>query len=154
MRSFIALLLTLILAGCGGGDPPYFPGEWQGTFSDISNQCPFSVREEMNELYPMTISEAGDGTLTVVANDGSIAVGRRGDGESISFSAESAVFGDYGEIAPYLCTSSARIGYLGAGDDQARVSLVILFLGCSDPVEPDESFDCAVTYSGDAVKTN
>lgn len=145
--------LTLVACGGGGGNTA-FPGVWSGSFTSLVNNCPFSLASDLNSLFPMTINEEADGTITVQAADGSLATGGQGEGEKISFTAQAAVFGNYGSILPYTCTSFSRVGYLGVGDTEAKVSVVVLFNNCTTPSTTSSPISCHATYTGEASKVN
>lgn len=102
----------------------------------------------------MTVSVDADNVYTVVAVDGSTAVGGQGTGETISFLAQSSAFGKYGSIAPYTCASAVTtVGFLDAGDDRARVTLTITFTKCVAAGSTSKAVTCGATYYGDAEKT-
>lgn len=151
----LILALCCVLLGCGGGSDPDFAGTWTGSYTSLNNGCPFTVKSDINPLFPMTVNIDSNNVFTVTAVDGSVAVGGQGQGESISFLANSAVFGNYGSIAPYICASSlSTVGYLDEGQDKAKVTLTIAFTDCLAPGDSeDDLFDCAVIYYGDATKT-
>ena len=154
-RYLLALTLGVALASCGGGSSPSFAGVWSGSYSttDVQNDCPFSVRTDINPLFPMTVSVDANDVFTVVAVDGSVAVGGQGQGEDISFLAEAPVFGNYGSIAPYTCeTVISGVGYLTIGSDQAKVTLTIGFTNCTTPTTTDNPVSCSVLYRGDAQR--
>lgn len=155
MKNFaLTLVLCLSLLGCGGGEDPDFAGTWTGSYTSLTNNCPFSVRSDINPLFPMTVTIDANNVYTVTAVDGSVAVGGQGQGESISFLATAAVFGNYGSIAPYVCASSlSSVGYLDRGDNKAQVTLTVEFTDCIAPGDSeDDQFDCAAIYYGDATK--
>jgi hypothetical protein len=151
------LQLSLIcgLASCGGGDTPTFQGVWSGSFSKLSNSCPFSVAGDINPLFPMTVTVDDNDVFTVVAVTGETAVGGQGQGESGSFLARSAKFGNYGSIAPYRCENiKSEVGYLSMGDDKADVTVTITFTNCTSPGAGDNQTTCGATYFGDAVRVS
>lgn len=155
MKKFAVICgLCCSLLACGGGSDPDFAGTWNGSYTSLVNNCPFSVASDINPLFPMTVSIDPSKVFTVTAIDGSVAVGGQGDGEVISFLATASVFGKYGPIAPYTCASSlSTVGYLDAGDDKANVTLTVQFTDCVAPGDPqDKQFDCGVIYYGDATK--
>ena len=153
MKRSLLLLLSLGLTSCGGGSStPSFPGVWTGSFDSRSTDCPFAAVSNPNNLFPMTINEEAAGALSVRAADGSLALGGQGPGEVISFSAQAASFGDFGSTRPYVCNSTASVGYVGSGDNEATVSVVYLFDTCTLPGSSDDTFDCFVTYLGQATK--
>jgi hypothetical protein len=95
----------------------------------------------------MTVSVDANDVFTVVAVDGSVAVGGQGQGEDISF------LGNYGSIAPYTCESViSGVGYLTIGSDQAKVTLTIGFTNCTTPTTTDNPVSCSVLYRGDAQR--
>lgn len=148
----IILTLCCGLLGCGG-DPPSFEGVWSGSFTSLINDCPFSVASDINPLFPMAVTVDANEVFTVVAVDSSTATGGQGDGESISFLAQAPVFGNYGSIAPYSCSSSlSTVGFLDDGEDKARVSLTVAFTDCTTPESTDSAVSCGVIYYGDAQK--
>lgn len=154
-----ALILSLcyLLIGCGGsGGDPDFAGTWTGSYTSLNNNCPFPVAADINPLFPMTVTIDSSNVYTVTAVDGSVAVGGQGQGESISFLANAAVFGNYGSIAPYVCASSlSTVGYLDAGENSAKVTLTVEFSDCVAPGDSeDDEFDCAVIYYGNATKVS
>lgn len=101
----------------------------------------------------MTVSVDADNVFTVVAVDGSTAVGGQGTGETISFLAQSTAFGNYGSIAPYACASSVTtVGFLDAGGDKARVTLTFTFTNCTTAGSSSKAVTCGATYYGDAEK--
>ena len=116
------ILITLVcsLFGCGSQDTVSFDGVWEGSYTSNQNNCPFSVRSDINPLFPMTVSTDVNDVFTVVAVDGSTAIGGQGSGEVISFIASAPTFGSYGSIAPYSCASTlSTVGFLDAGADKA-----------------------------------
>lgn len=140
------------VAGCGS-DAPTFAGTWDGSFTSLQNDCPFSVAKDINPLFPQVVSIDDKHVFTVEAVDGSVATGGQGYGESISFLANSSKFGNYGSIAPYSCqSSSSAIGYLGIGDDQAKVTLTISFTNCTKAGSSAAAVSCAVIYFGEAER--
>lgn len=152
----IALIcgVCCVVLGCGGGSQPDFAGTWSGSYTSLTNNCPFSVASDINPLFPMNVSIDADNVYTVTAVDGSVAVGGQGQGEVISFLASASVFGNYGSIAPYTCGSSlSTVGYLDAGSDKADVTLTVHFSNCVAPGDPpDKTFECGVIYYGEATK--
>ena len=150
----LILALCFTLLGCGGGSDPDFSGTWTGSYTSLTNECPFSVASDINPLFPMNVTIDANNVYTVTAVDGSVAVGGQGQGESISFLANSAQFGNYGSIAPYICASSlSTVGYLDEGQDKAKVTLTVTFTDCVAPGDTqDDQFDCAVIYYGNATK--
>ena len=152
MKRLFILLIVGMLTACNGGSNPSFPGVWRGSFDSVSTSCEFPVNGDLNPLFPMTINEEADGSISVRAADGSLAIGRQGERETISFSADSPHFGDFGSTRPFVCTSTSRVGYLGAGDDKAKVSVVILFDNCTLAGAEAAIESCSATYLGDATK--
>ncbi len=147
-------LLIAVVAGCGS-DAPTFAGTWDGSFTTLQNDCPFSTAapQDINPLFPQVVTIDSSDVFTVVAIDGSVATGGQGPGETISFLANAATFGDYGSTAPYTCeSSSAAIGYLGIGDDQAKVTLTYSFNNCTEPGSTATAISCGVFYSADAER--
>lgn len=148
-----SILCVAALSGCGSSEAPTFAGEWDGSFVSLQNECPFSVKQDINPLFPQLVSIDESAVFTVSAVDGSLATGGQGPGETISFLATADTFGDFGSIAPYTCEStSAEIGYLGIGDDQAKVTLTTFFNNCSQPGSTDPVISCATIYFGDAQR--
>lgn len=149
--------LVILFAGCflGCGDSSSdFAGTWNGSFTSFKNACPFSVDSDINPLFPMNISIDTHDVFTVVAVDGSTATGGQGPGETISFLAQAPVFGNWGSIAPYSCSSTlSQVGYLENGSDKAQVTLTINFNSCNTPGSTDSAVTCAVTYYGDATRS-
>ena len=152
----LTLVLCLSLLGCGGGEDPDFSGTWNGSYTSLTNDCPFSVTSAsgINPLFPMTVTIDANNVFTVTAVDGSVAVGGQGQGESISFLANSVSFGNYGSIAPYTCESIlSTVGYLDEGQDKAKVTLTIQFTNCATSSDPDaDQTTCAAIYYGNATK--
>ena len=149
-----ALFFLGLFSGCGGAEPASFEGTWSGAFTSLSNQCPFSVTQDINPLFPMQVSISGDNLFTVNAVDGSTAVGGQGDGETISFTASAPTFGNFSSTstAGFNCTSStALVGFLTTGDSSANVSLTYSFVGCTD-ASGSRQQDCAVTYFAEATR--
>ncbi len=149
------LLLTLLVAlfGCGDSAVTSFEGDWNGSFTSLQNDCPFSVASDINPLFPMNVSIDASDVYTVVAINGSIATGGQGQGEKISFLAQSDDFGNYGSIAPYSCQSTqSDVGYLSNGTNNAQVTVTIYFNSCSTPETVDSPISCGVIYFGDAVR--
>jgi len=151
MKKYLLIAgLSFSLLGCGN-DSVSFDGVWSGSFNKLQNNCPFSVAPNVNPLFPMTVREDSDKVFTVVAADGSTAVGGQGDGETISFLASAKVFGDFGSIAPYTCeSSSSTVGYLDAGDGKALVTVTIFFTNCTSPTDTNTVPNCAAIYFGEA----
>jgi hypothetical protein len=152
-------LLLFILAcsffGCGGENTASFDGVWNGSYTSNQNNCPFSVKADINPLFPMTVTTDVNDVFTVVAVDGSIATGGQGAGEIISFIASAPTFGNYGSIAPYSCASTlSTVGFLDAGTDKARVTLLVQFTDCYTPGSSEDPISCSVTYYGDATKVS
>ena len=140
------------VAGCGGSSAPDFAGTWDGSFTSLQNDCPFSVAQDINPLFPQVVSIDQD-VFTVEAVDGSIATGGQGYGETISFLANADTFGNYGSIAPYTCeSSSSAIGYLAIGDNNADVTLTISFTNCTEAGSSAAAISCAVIYFGEAQR--
>jgi hypothetical protein len=156
MKKYLfALIICVNLVACGGGSSPTFAGVWSGSYSttNVQNDCPFSVATDVNPLFPMTVSVDANDVFTVVAVDGSVAIGGQGQGEDISFLAQSSKFGNYGSIAPYTCESVVSgVGYLAIGDDQAKVTLTVTFTNCTSPSTTDDPVTCAAIYFGDAQR--
>ncbi len=147
-------LLIAAVVGCGS-DAPTFAGTWDGSFTTIQNDCPFSTAapQEINPLFPQVVTIDSSDVFTVVAIDGSVATGGQGDGETISFLANAATFGDYGSTAPYSCeSSSAAVGYLGIGDDKAEVTLTYTFTNCTEAGSTNAAISCGVIYFADAER--
>lgn len=154
-KHLLQLSLACGLLACGGGDTPDFQGTWSGSFTKLTNSCPFSVAGDINPLFPMTVSVDVNDVFTVVAVTGEQAVGGQGQGESGSFLAKSARFGNYGSISPYSCESiESEVGYLSMGDDKADVTLTIKFTDCTSPSTGDRKTTCGATYFGDAVRVS
>ena len=152
-KHLLLLALSLNLVSCGN-DVESFAGVWDGSYTTVNNDCPFSVASDINPLFPMTITIDPENVFTVVAVDGSTAVGGQGPGEDISFVAQADQFGNYGSIAPYSCTStSSLVGYLAIGSDQADVTLTVNFNECSTPGSTDAPVTCAAVYYGKATRT-
>jgi len=150
----LVIIFAGYLSGCGDNSSD-FAGTWNGSFTSFKNACPFSVDSDINPLFPMTISIDTQDVFTVVAVDGSSAKGGQGNGETISFLAQAPVFGNWGPIAPYSCSSTnSEVGYLQSGSDKARVTLTINFNSCNTPDSPQEAVNCAATYYGDATRSN
>lgn len=147
-------LTTAALSSCGGESAPSFTGTWSGSFTTLSNGCPFTVAQDINPLFPMTVSVDDADTFTVVAVNGDTAVGTQGDGETVSFLASSAQFGRYGAITPYSCKKVvSELGYLSVGADKARVILTIQFTECTTTADTQKrATSCAATYFGDATR--
>lgn len=142
------------LVGCGGSAAPTFDGVWNGSFTSLQNDCPFSVAQNINPLFPMTVSVDENDVFTVVAVDGSTATGGQGPGETISFLAQSPKFGNYGSIAPYTCASIlSGVGYLTQGDNQAKVTVTITFTDCNTPGSTSNAVTCGAIYYGDATRS-
>lgn len=160
MRNYFVFLLVASISaanfcGCGGRDAPDFDGVWSGSYTSLANGCPFAVAEDINPLFPMTVSTDSDGVFTVVAVDGSTATGGQGIGEVISFIATAPQFGNYGSIAPYNCSSTlSTVGFLDAGSDKARVTLSVSFTDCNTPGSTEDPITCGVTYYGDADRVS
>lgn len=155
MKKFgLFVLLSCALFGCGGGSAPNFEGTWDGSFTSLTNNCPFPVAPDINPLFPMTVSVDENDVFTVVAVDGSTATGGQGPGETISFLAQSPAFGEYGSIAPYTCASIiSGVGYLTEGDNNARVTVTITFTDCVSPDSSQDEFTCGAIYYGDATRS-
>lgn len=151
MKKLLCVLLSLSLAGCGD-DPVSFSGTWSGSFDRVDSSCPFPVSGDLNSLFPMVVTEQPEGVFVVNAANGDVARGEQGDGESISFTATAPEFGDYGSITPYVCTSSATLGFLNDGDNNAKISVFIEFNDCVAPTSVTQISTCAVTYFGNAVR--
>ncbi|MFN5062301.1 MAG: hypothetical protein ACK5GN_05590 [Pseudomonadota bacterium] len=156
-RSVLALcvLSSFVCLGCGGEGAPSFGGVWEGSYDRLTNTCPFTVVEDINPLFPMTVSVDANDVFTVVAVNGERAVGGQGQGESISFLAKSDKFGNYGSIAPYACESIvSEVGFLSAGTDKADATLTIKFNNCASPGADSKKVTCGATYFGDAVRVS
>lgn len=151
MKKLFPLLLCLVICGCGS-DSSSFSGTWDATFTNLDNDCPFTVVDNLDPLFPMTVTEDENGVFTVVAANGDVAVGGQGEGESISFSATSGRFGDFGSILPFACSSLSTIGFLANGDDEAKISLVISFTACAGPEAASPVDDCHAAYRWDGRK--
>lgn len=153
-RVIFLLAITLSVLGCGSSTDPDFSGTWDGSFTSLSNRCPFSVASDINPLFPMRVDIDQNQVFTVTAVDGSVAVGGQGAGESVSFLAQSQTFGRYGSSAPYTCASTiSSIGFLDVGAPNASVTLTIAFKDCITPADPKKKkFSCAAIYYGDATK--
>jgi hypothetical protein len=157
-KYLLTLSCALALLGCGGGDSPDFAGVWNGSFntSSLQNDCPFALRQDINPLFPMSVS-IDNGVYTVVNVAGQVAIGGQGQGEDISFLAQAPVFGNYGSIAPYTCESVlAEVGFLTAGDTQAQVTMTYQFTNCTAPgteYDSDNPVSCGAVYFGDATKS-
>ena len=150
MRHIALILGFLGLVGCGSGSTS-FDGVWDGSYTSLINNCPFSVNQDINPLFPMTVSIDANNVYTVTAVDGSVATGGQGLGEGISFAAQSPTFGDYGSIAPYTCESIlSEVGYLADGEDKAKVTLTVYFTTCSTPSTTETPVTCGVIYYGAA----
>jgi hypothetical protein len=101
----------------------------------------------------MTVSVDENDVFTVVAVDGSTAVGGQGKGETISFLATADSFGNYGTTEPFSCESSrSQIGFLAIGDDEADVTLTVTFSNCTSPSSGGDDV-CIVTYYGEARRS-
>jgi hypothetical protein len=150
----LVCLTAAALSSCGGDSAPSFAGTWSGSFSTLSNGCPFTVAQDINPLFPMAVTVDDADTFTVVAVNGDTAVGKQGDGETVSFLASSAQFGRYGAITPYSCKKVvSELGYLSVGTDKARVILTIQFTECTTTADPEKrASSCAATYFGDAAR--
>ena len=149
---FIAIVSALLTA-CGGDAAPNFAGEWSGSFTRLTNACPFSVNQDVNPLFPMSVSVEDNDVFTVRAVTGETAIGGQGQGESISFLASSPNFGNYGSITPYTCkTIVSEIGFLSIGEDKAKVDLTIKFNDCATAAAPTKITSCGVTYFADGVR--
>ena len=152
-KVILNLILVSAIAGCGG-DTTSFPGNWSGSFTSLTNTCPFSVNEDINPIFPVNVSVDENDVFTVIAVTGEKAVGGQGSGESISFLAKSSKFGNYGSIAPYSCKEIlSEFGLLTAGNNQAKATLTIKFNECSTP-NSTKVITCGATYFGDAVRSN
>jgi hypothetical protein len=148
------LLLSLSLVSCGGSAAPSFEGVWNGSFTRVQNNCPFTVASDINPLFPMTVSVDENDTFTVVAVDGSVAVGGQGKGETISFLAKSPSFGKYGTTGGYTCTSvQSEVGYLTEGDNTAKVTVTHTFTSCTTPNSNKKAFTCGAIYYGEATRS-
>jgi hypothetical protein len=147
-------LTATALSSCGGESAPSFAGTWSGSFTTRSNGCPFSVAEDINPLFPMTVTVDEADIFTVVAVNGDTAAGKQGDGETVSFLASSAQFGRYGSITPYSCKKVvSELGYLSVGTDLARVILTVQFTECTTSADPQKrATSCAATYFGEATR--
>jgi len=142
--------LLLALAGCGS-DAPSFAGVWNGSFTYLDNDCPFSVVSDINPLFPMTVTVNENDVFKVVTVDGNAATGGQGDGETISFLATFEKFDRYGPINPYSCESTeTQVGYLTQGDTKADVTLTVYFNNCNTPGSTDQPISCAAIYYGEA----
>lgn len=153
MTKYAFLLLpALSLLGCGS-DAITFAGEWSGSFTRLKNGCPFTVVQDINPLFPMSISVDDSDTFNVVAVNGDTAAGQQGRGESISFVARGDKFGSHGPTDPYTCASIvAEVGYLAIGNDQAEVTVTHYFTDCATPSSSNSLVSCAVTYYGNAQR--
>ena len=149
--SFVLLLVGAVLGCCDISSD--FAWTWNGSFTSLKNACPFSVNSDINPLFPMNISIDSNDVFTVVAVDGSTATGGQGAGETISFLAQAPVFGNWGSIAPYSCSSTlSQVGYLANGSDKAQVTLTINFNSCNTPGSSASAVTCVATYYGDATR--
>ncbi len=147
------LVLSVFLVSCGSSSTPDFSGTWDGTLADLDNNCPFLAAPNLNNLFPMTVSEDASGVITVSAANGDVAVGGHGDGETISFTATAAQFGNYGTTFPYRCeTSLSKVGFLDQDDNLANVSVTIVFNNCVLVDGSDTEESCALIYRGQATK--
>ena len=154
-KSLLIFTFVCSLFGCGSEDTVSFDGVWEGSYTSNQNNCPFSVKSDINPLFPMTVSTDVNDVFTVVAVDGSTATGGQGSGEVISFIASAPTFGNYGSIVPYSCASTlSTVGYLDAGTDKARVTLLIQFTDCNTPGSSEDPISCSVIYYGDATKVS
>ena len=144
MKSLVLLILASILVSCGSSSPT-FTAVWSGTFEDLDDNCPFALNANVDALFPLTVNEAADGTFTIIAADGTTAVGGQGDGEEISFSANAPYFGDYGSILPYVCTATARVAFLSVGETKSEIAIVQMFNDCVVPTSTQVT-DCFATY--------
>lgn len=150
------VIFVIALVGCGGSsnEKPDFAGVWTGSYSttSIQNGCPFTVNNDINAVFPMTVSIDANNVFTVVGGEGSVAVGGQGEGEVISFIASAPTFGNFGTTAPYTCaTALATVGYLDAGTDKARVTMTYEFTDCAQ-AGSDDLISCGVIYYGEADK--
>lgn len=152
MKKLLPFLVFAAMTGCGSEEVS-FDGVWSGTSVDFRNECPFPVAENLDSLFPLTVSEDESGTFTVTASDGSVAVGRQGERELISFRATAPTFGDFGSIAPYQCTPLSSVGFLTAGGSEAKISVSILFDNCTLPGSTDDVDECSVIYRWDGIKS-
>jgi hypothetical protein len=150
MKMLLLFVLSLSLIACGG-DQSSFSGTWAGLFTSLDNNCPFPLADNVNSLFPMVVAIDSDDTFVVNGADGSTAVGGQGEGENISFTAEAAVFGDYGSVLPYVCTSTASVGFLTNGDSEAKITVTYSFSDCVTP-DSSETIDCFARYYGEGTK--
>jgi hypothetical protein len=150
MKTLLPFVLILSLLACGG-DQTSFSGTWAGALTSLENNCPFPVAANVNSLFPMVVAIDSDDTFVVTGADGSTAVGGQGEGESISFTAEAAVFGDFGSILPFVCPSTAIVGFLSNGDSEAKITVTYSFTDCVTP-DSSETTDCFARYYVDGTK--
>jgi hypothetical protein len=142
----------LILNSCGSSDETSFSGTWNGSFTELNSECPFTLNQNLGVLFPMTISDDGQNNFTVRAANGDIATGGQGIGEVISFTARANNFGNFGSTAPYNCTTEPEpyiVSYLGLDDTTADVAVSISFTNCT--VDGGSTISCSAYYSGTAV---
>ena len=152
-KQLVILALTFSLMGCGS-DTDSFGGVWSGSFTRMTNSCPFTVAEKVSPLFPMTVSIDTNEVFTVVAVDGSTAVGGQGVGENISFLANSSNFGSYGTTLPYVCDPvTVKVGFLSVGDNEANITVTYPFNNCAIPGSSDID-ECVVTYFAPGATNN
>jgi hypothetical protein len=148
-----ALLAFLTLSACGDSEPFDFTGTWDGSFNELDNTCPFAVNQSLGTLFPMNVSKDANQVFTVTASNGDSATGSQGEGESISFSAKGAQFGNVGSTAPYTCTVSPYlVSYLEQGENLARTTVLVTFRDCTEPGNSRTLASCSALYSGTATK--
>jgi hypothetical protein len=152
-RLFSCLLLAGVALSSCSSSPQEFSGVWDGRLADLDNNCPFIAVPNLNELFPMTVSEDELGVIHVQAATGERAVGGQGDGETISFVATSPAFGDYDPARSYPCGPSiSQVGFITQGDDEAHVSVVISFNSCAAGDGSGTLISCYLSYRGEATK--
>ena len=146
-------ILSSLLISCGSSSAHDFIGTWDGKLSDLTNNCPFTTASELNNLFPMTVTEGENAVITVQGANGDVATGGQGIGETISFSASSPQFGDYGTTLPFICDPSlSTVAYLTKTDTEADVSVTITFQNCSSDGGQTVVSNCSQVYRGDAVR--
>jgi len=110
------------------------------------------LRENLNSLFPMTVSEDANGIFTVDGAEGSRATGQQGDGEEISFTASAPFFGDVGPILPFVCDATSTVSFLTTGSSESKIAVVVSFTNCTNLTETDSVDDCSATYRWDGAK--
>ncbi len=153
MKRYLLIFVTICALTSCGGTETYFGGTWTGSFTPLTNNCPFQLKTEINPLFPLTVSIDENDIYTVEAFDGSVATGGQGSGETNSFLTQAPRFGDYGSLGSFTCEkSTASVGFIEKGSDKATVTLQYKFTNCKSAGSDRTTRVCSTVYSAEATK--